>query len=111
MRHLPTLFLLLSLGCGSLATSGIEYPEACGYYDTAYLAWSATAAAAGGLATASGTAAASVGGLLDGDDARDATIGLGIVGLVSGVLATVATLLSGEYADRFVTNCPPLAEP
>lgn len=102
MRLSLWLFLFV-LGCGSLATQGVTYPESCQYYDSAYLGWSATSSAAAGLAGASATATTLVEGLMD--DPTDATIGLGVTGAVMGVLATVASMLAGEYADRFAENC------
>jgi hypothetical protein len=105
-RALTLLSLGLFIGCS--LSPGAAYPsDDCRYYDDSYLAWTATGAAAAGLASAAATGAATVGGLLDGTTARDTAIGLGASGAVLGVLATVAGLLAGEYASRFAEECGP----
>ena len=102
LRARLLLPLLLLTGCSLLGTA-IPSPR-CERLDDNYLGWSATAAAAGGLAGASSTAAAGV-AAADVDDAVELGIGLGVTGAVFSVLATVAGLLSGEYAARMADEC------
>lgn len=99
MRLLP---LLLLCSCSLLGTA-TPTPR-CEQLDNGFLGWSATSMAAGGLAGASGTAAAALAGA-EVEDAEEWGIGLGVVGAVFGVLSTVADLLAGEYAYRFAAEC------
>ncbi len=93
--------LFLCLGCSSLLGSRTATDE-CREYDDSYLTWHAVGIAAGGLAGATGAS-----GVLSATlaDEPGADIGLAASSAVFGVLATVAGVLAGEYADRFGERC------
>jgi len=94
--------LLLLLGCTSLVPAGRTASDRCRDADDAHLAWYAVGIASSGLAGATGA-----GGVLTATlaDEPGADIALAASSAVLGVLATVAGVLAGEYAERASEAC------
>jgi len=104
MKFLVVLVLLLS-SCTSLIPSGTTTNPECQRYDANYLAWYAVSVAASGAAGATGASGVLTATLAD---EPSADIVLAATSAAMGILATVATILSGEYAERAAGAC---AEP
>ena len=94
--------MLMLVGCTSLVPPGRTGSEACRSNDNAYLAWNAVGIASSGLAGATGA-----GGVLTASlaDETGADIALAASSAVFGVLATVANVLAGGYAERAAEAC------
>lgn len=107
MRSTVALLFAVALLCGcSLApvSQGPEYgvmaagDDDCTGYDTASMAWTGVASAAGGLATAGISILPAL------NDHEDALLGVTIMDAVLAALATTAALLANESASRY-TRC------
>lgn len=102
MRGLLVALVLFSIGgCTSLVGSR-DASDVCQDYDSAYLAWNAVGVASSGLAGATGASGVLTATLAD---EPGADIALAATSAVLGVLATVANVLSGQYAERFAERC------
>jgi hypothetical protein len=101
MKILAVLVLLLS-SCTSLIPSGTTTNPDCQRYDESYLAWYAVSVAASGGAGATGASGVLTATLAD---EPGADIALAATSAALGILATVATILSGEYAERAAGAC------
>lgn len=98
-----SLFCLVSgSGCASLYGGTANPSQECRRADDLYLTWHAVGIAASGAAGATGA-----GGVLTSTlaDEPGADIGLAASSAVFGILATVATVLSAEYAERATEAC------
>jgi hypothetical protein len=97
------VLLLLIVGCSSIVPTAVRNPtDACTTADQNYLIWKAIGVASSGLAGATGS-----GGVLTATlaDEPAADISLAASSAVFGILATVAGILSGEYATRAADAC------
>ncbi|MBN1774516.1 MAG: hypothetical protein JXB32_24865 [Deltaproteobacteria bacterium] len=94
--------LFAGSGCSSLIPSGRTPTDECRQMDDSYLAWHAVGVAAGGAAGATGA-----GGVLTSTlaDEPGADIALAASSALFGILATVASVLSAEYAERAADAC------
>jgi len=105
MRPLAFVFLL---GCTSLLPPGRTASDRCREENDRHLAWYAVGVASSGMAGATGA-----GGVLTATlaDEPGADIALAASSAVLGVLAAVANVLAGEYAERASEACSGGDEP
>jgi len=101
VTRLLAILAALSLSCAGLIPPGYPARDECREADDAYLAWRSIGIAAGGLAGATGTSGVLTSTLAD---EPGADIALAASSALLGVLASVASVLAGEYAER-VTRC------
>lgn len=96
------LMSVLLIGCTSLIPPGRTPSDRCASDADSYLAWHAVAVASSGLAGAVGA-----GGVLSASlaDEPGADIALAASAVLFGALATVAEVLSAEYAERSAEAC------
>lgn len=90
------MLLAASLTACSLLPASRTATDDCTYEDRAFMAWSTTAALAGGLSGAAATAGATVG------EHPDAVMGLTITGAVLAAVGTAAGLVAALHGQRFV---------